>query len=218
MTTSFRTRAALGLAVVVGGALLSGCGKTSEDTVSYTVDEQIASLKVKSAGGGIELVSGSGSGIKVTEKLRYNNDKPKTRHSTQGGVLTLTAPDSCGGGGGIGGSTCEVSYRVEVPKALEASLMSDGGDITVSGGATGRLAVRSDGGGVTVGGFSAAPDLMDVNSSGGNVTLRVPDGTYAVDASTDGGGQKVDVKTDPASHHKIKARTDGGRISVITAG
>ncbi|MFI9239240.1 hypothetical protein [Streptomyces sp. NPDC053079] len=219
MTTSFRTRAALGLVTAaVGGTLLTGCGKTSEDTASYTVEGQVASLRVKSAGGSIELVGGSGNEVKVTEKLRYSDDKPKTKHHVDNGVLTLTAPDDCGGGGGFGGSTCEVSYRVEIPKALAANLRSDGGGITVSGGVAGRLTARSDGGSITVGGFPAAPESVDVSSSGGDVTLRMPAEAYAVDAATDGGSQKVDVKTDPASGHRIKARSDGGRVSVISVG
>ncbi|MFF4404879.1 hypothetical protein ACFY2W_04195 [Streptomyces sp. NPDC001262] len=218
MTTTFRTRTALcALAAVVGGTLLTGCSKPTEDTASYTVDGQIASLKVKSAGGAIELVGGSSGGIKVTEKLRYSDDKPKTRHVSEGGVLTLTAPDDCGGSG-IGGSTCEVSYRVEVPKGLAANLQSDGGNVTVDGGAAGQLTVRSDGGSISVGGFTSAPEAVTVNSSGGNVTLRMPDGSYAVDAVTNGGSQKVGVKTDPGSGHRITARTDGGQVSVVAAG
>ncbi|MFG2529167.1 hypothetical protein [Streptomyces sp. NPDC048516] len=218
--TSLPARVALCVATtVVGGVLLTGCNKAEEDasSSSYTVDEQITSLKVKSAGGSIELVGGSGSGIKVTEKLHYNNDKPKTRHTSAGGVLTLAAPNSCGGGG-IGGNTCEVSYRVEVPKALAANLQSDGGNVTVDGGAAGQLTVHSDGGSVTAGKFPAAPESVEVNSSGGNVTLRMPAGAYAVNASTDGGSQKVGVKTDPGSDHKITARSDGGGVSVLSAG
>ncbi|MEV4438734.1 DUF4097 family beta strand repeat-containing protein [Streptomyces sp. NPDC049577] len=200
-------------AAVTGGALLSGCGSPTTESSSYTVDGRITSLRVKTSGGAIDVVTGSGSTVKVTETLRYSDDKPKTRHETEGGELVLTGPSDCGGGG-IGGSTCEVSYRVEVPSALAATLQSDGGDITVDGGVAGKLTARSDGGSVKAG-FAAAPDSVDVDSSGGNVTLRVPEGSYAVDAATGGGDQKVGVKTDPSSAHKVRARSDGGRISVI---
>ncbi|UQA97552.1 hypothetical protein [Streptomyces halobius] len=45
--------------------------------------------------------------------------------------------------------------------------------------------------------------------------MPVPKGRYAVDADNDGGGRRsVDVTVDPASPHKIKARTSGGRATV----
>ncbi|MEV6722457.1 DUF4097 family beta strand repeat-containing protein [Streptomyces xanthochromogenes] len=214
MKRPFRTKTAVYvMAAVVSGGLVSGCmGKTSTDSASYTVDSKVTSLKVKTSGGTIDVVAGSGNGVRVTESLKYDGDKPKTQHLTQGGELSLTAPSDCGGG--LGGSTCEVDYRVEVPKALAATLESDGGNISVDKGVAGRLTARSDGGRVTAG-FTEAPDSVDISSSGGNVTIRVPDGAYAVDAATGGGSQSVRVRTDPGSARKIRARSDGGGISVL---
>ncbi|MEV7727349.1 DUF4097 family beta strand repeat-containing protein [Streptomyces sp. NPDC101733] len=215
MKRPFRTKPAVyALAVVISGGLLSGCvGSTTTDSASYTVDSAVTSLKVNASGGTIEVVVGGGGSVKVTENLKYDGDKPRTSHSENGGELTLTAPKDCGGSG-IGGSTCQVDYRVEVPKALAATLDSDGGAIVVEQAVAGRLTARSDGGKVTAG-FSEAPDSVDINSAGGNVTLRLPDSTYAVDASSDGGNQSVRVRTAPDSPRKIRARTDGGAVQVL---
>lgn len=214
MKRPLRTKTAVYvMAAVLSGGLASGCtGKTSEESTSYTVDDHVTSLRVTASGGRIAVVIGGGSSIRVTEEIRYDDEKPATRHSTRGGELALSAPSDCGGG--FGGGTCEVNYRVEVPKALAARLESDGGDIEVDRAVDGRLTARSDGGSVKVG-FAEAPESVDVASSGGNVTIRVPDGGYAVDAATDGGSQQVKVRTDPGSGHSIRARSDGGGISVL---
>ncbi|MFJ5551898.1 hypothetical protein [Streptomyces sp. NPDC093225] len=215
MKRRFRTKPAVyALAAVTAGGLLSGCmGSATTDSASYTVESAVTSLNVKTSGGTIEVVVGSGRGVKVTESLKYDGDKPLTTHRERDGELTLTAPKDCGGSG-IGGSTCQVDYRVEVPKALAATLDSDGGNIVVERAVAGRFTARSDGGRVTAG-FADAPDAVDVDSSGGNVVLRLPDGTYAVDASSDGGEQSVRVRTAPDSPHRIRTRTDGGNVSLL---
>ncbi|MEU1350931.1 DUF4097 family beta strand repeat-containing protein [Streptomyces sp. NPDC005775] len=214
MKRPLRTKTAVYvMAAVLSGGLASGCtGKTSEESTSYTVDDHVTSLRVSTSGGRIAVVIGGGSSIRVTEEIRYDDEKPATKHSTRGGELALSAPSDCGGG--FGGGTCEVNYRVEVPKALAARLESDGGDIEVDRAVAGRLTARSDGGSVKVG-FAEAPEAVDVASSGGNVTIRVPDSAYTVDAATDGGSQQVKVRTDPGSAHRIRARSDGGGISVL---
>lgn len=216
MKRPFRTQPVVYvLTAVMAGGLLSGCtGDTSTESAGYTVDSAVTSLKVKTSGGTIEVVVGGGGSVKVTESLTYDGDKPRTSHRVAGGELTLTAPKDCGGGG-FGGSTCQVDYRVEVPKALAATLESDGGDIVVDQAVAGRMTARSDGGKVTAG-FSEAPESVDISSSGGNVTLRLPDSTYAVDSSTDGGTQSIQVRTAPDSPRRIRAHTDGGTVQLLT--
>ncbi|MEU8542170.1 hypothetical protein AB0C52_19640 [Streptomyces sp. NPDC048717] len=201
------------LTAVLAGGLLSGCGAATTESAGYTVDAAVTSLKVTSSGGSIEVVVGGGDSVKVTENLKYDGDKPRTSHTQEGGQLVLTAPKDCGGGF-LGGSTCEISYRVEVPKALSATLESDGGDITVDQAVAGRLTARSDGGKVTAG-FAQAPDSVDIGSAGGNVVVRVPGGPYAVDSATDGGSQGVRVATAPDAARTIRVRTDGGSAQVL---
>jgi hypothetical protein len=66
----------------------------------------------------------------------------------------------------------------------------------------------------------AAPENVDASSSGGGVTVTVPkaEGGYNVDASAAGGGTTVDVNDNPASTHRITARSAGGGITVAYAG
>ncbi|WP_307797708.1 tryptophan 7-halogenase [Streptomyces laculatispora] len=64
------------VAAVMSGGLASGCtGKTSEESASYTVGGHVTSLRVKTSGGRIAVVVGSGRSLKVTEELRYDDDR-----------------------------------------------------------------------------------------------------------------------------------------------
>ncbi|MGK4582312.1 DUF4097 family beta strand repeat-containing protein [Kitasatospora sp. HPMI-4] len=235
--SSTRARQALAwcTVTVAAGALLTGCGsdKVSTETQTYQVSEHITTLNVQSPGGTIEVVAGTQNTVQVTETLRYNGDKPKSTHTTSGAQLSLQASEC--GSGLFGDKVCEVGYRVEVPKDVAAHLHSSGGTIKVTGlaGATElssdggaihadgltakQVTAKADGGSISVG-FAAVPDQVTLTTSGGNVSTQLPDGVYAVDAGTTGGSQQVQVKTDPSAPHRIKVHTDGGNISVTSAG
>jgi DUF4097 and DUF4098 domain-containing protein YvlB len=49
------------------------------------------------------------------------------------------------------------------------------------------------------------------------VTVKLPKGSYAVDASTDGGNKKVDVPVNDGSANKVKAHSAGGDVTVQSA-
>jgi hypothetical protein len=223
--------APIALAVSLG-TLLTGCGgKVTTETHSYQVSDHISTLQVKSPGGTIAVVAGDGSDVRVTETLRYDGDHPTVSHHTDGGALSLEASEC---GHGIGHKVCQVSYQVTVPKDVAVKLRNTGGDVTVTGLA-GALDLTADGGKVRASGlttrsftakadggtvdaaFTTAPDLVDIDSAGGSVTAQLPDDAYAVDASTDGGSQRVQVRTDPAAPHKVKVRSDGGSVAVLPA-
>ncbi|NGO07972.1 hypothetical protein G5C60_10000 [Streptomyces sp. HC44] len=190
-------------------ALLSGCMTDEEtsETNSYTVKETVSALDVESNGGLIELVASDRTTVQVTEKFRYSGGKPKTEHAVSGSTLTLKTP-----GCSSDSSPCEVSYRLEVPRTLSVTLASEGGAVEVTALA-GNLTVDTDGGSADAA-FSAAPDTADVRTSGGDLSLRLPGGPYAVDADADGGTEKVTVKTDPASARKVTAKSGGGDITI----
>ncbi|MFB7645994.1 DUF4097 family beta strand repeat-containing protein [Streptomyces sp. NPDC056084] len=219
------------LCAVAATALLTACSATPPKSgeESYEIKEKATSLRVDNYAGSIEVVAGTGDVIKVTEKYEYSDGKPPAEHSFKGGELLLKNP-----GCGSGVDKCAVKYRVEVPAATAAHLTLGGGEITVRG-LSGTTYANSDGGTVRVtdsaaktvtaavdGGdatasFSAVPDKVDVESGGGDATVRLPQGAYDVDANTGGGNRKVSVKTDARSPHKIKAKTDGGDVSVVSA-
>ena len=119
-------------------ALLSGCmtdDKTSE-TNSYTVSDAVSALKVRSRGGLIDVVASDRATVEVTEKLRYSGSKPETEHAVSGSTLSLDMKDC---------SSCEVSYRIKVPRTLAVTLLSEGGDVRVNA-VSGKLAVTTNGG------------------------------------------------------------------------
>ncbi|MFF4038456.1 DUF4097 family beta strand repeat-containing protein [Streptomyces sp. NPDC001816] len=215
----------------VAASLLTACSLTPPKTgeESYDVTEKITSLRVDDYAGSIEVVGGNGDTVKVTEKYEYSDGKPQTEHSAKSGELLLK-----NSGCGSGADKCGVKYIVEVPASTSTHLTLGGGEITVRG-LSGATYAKSEGGSVQVsesgakavtalvdGGdasasFSAVPDRVRVESGGGDVTVRLPQGTYDVDAKTEGGDRKVSVKTGPDSPHKIKAHTDGGDVSVLSA-
>ncbi|WP_406095441.1 DUF4097 family beta strand repeat-containing protein [Streptomyces sp. NBC_01013] len=224
---------ALSAAVLATGCEPGEEGSKNKST-SYDVTGKVSALDVRTPGGDIKIVAGDGSTVRVTEKVSYSGDKPKTEHTTRGGTLVLAPGDGCAKDGGA--STCKVDYTLEVPKSLAAVLESKGGDVTVSGLA-GALEVKSGGGKVTAdritakrftvdgnGGaieasFAAAPDTVDIDTRAGNVSVQVPSAeAYAVKATSNGGSSKVDIKTDPASTRKITLHTDGGNVKLSAAG
>ncbi|MFD4786299.1 DUF4097 family beta strand repeat-containing protein [Streptomyces sp. NPDC058459] len=215
-----------GVAVVVAGAALGGCSMQNKSATSqYGIDAKVTALSVTTRGGNIDVVPGEGSGARVTEKIRYAGDKPRTEHSVSEGRLTLTAP-SC--------HDCGVNYTVSVPPGTTLALDTDGGNITVreidgamkarTGGGNVRvtdtaprtLSARTDGGNIEAS-LTKPPTTLDAESGGGNVEVSLPRTPYAVDASTAGGRSTVSVPTDPSSPHHVTIRTGGGNIDVNLA-
>jgi len=223
------TKAAL--CAATASTLLTGCSKQIKtDQSSYDVKDTITSLRVDDYEGAIEVVPGTGSAAKVTEKFEYTDGRPQTKHSVKGSELVLK-----NSGCGSAADKCGVRYRVEVPVNTATHLTLGGGDITVRG-LSGTTYAKLEGGSVDiadslaktvtarVGGgdvtvtFTGVPDKVGASSEGGDVTVRLPQGRYAVDATTEGGRRSVAVKTDSSSPHKIRARTEGGDVSVEAAG
>ncbi|BDH08735.1 DUF4097 family beta strand repeat-containing protein [Streptomyces seoulensis] len=216
---------ALGAAVLVGGAL-GGCAVQDKSSTSqYGVDAKVSALSVTTKGGDIDVLAGDGPGARVTEKIRYAHDKPRTEHSVSDGRLTLTAP-SC--------DDCGVSYTVSVPPGATLTLDTEGGNITVrnvdgdmkarTGGgnvhvtdaAPKNLSARTDGGNIEAA-LTRPPSALDAETGGGNVTVSLPRTPYTVKATTDGGRSDISVPTDPSSPHHVTIRTGGGNIKVGVA-
>lgn len=115
----------------------------------------------------------------------------------------------------------------------DADLDSSGGGITVSGGSGRVLAessggsvrlrdseaatvdLRSSGGGITAS-FRRAPQDVRADSSGGDVTVELPDGPepYRVDAESSGGSSEVRVRTAPDGERAVTAHSSGGDVTV----
>jgi hypothetical protein len=121
-----------------------------------------------------------------------------------------------------------------VPAGVNATLDSAGGTIVVDGLA-GRLDLSSGGGAInttriasghviarTGGGgsvldFAVPPAEVSADSAGGDITVRLPEQRYAVDARSEGGSTRIEVDADPAASHRIEVRGGGGDILVAAA-
>jgi DUF4097 and DUF4098 domain-containing protein YvlB len=93
-------------------------------------------------------------------------------------------------------------------------LQTSGGDITIEG-FTGSDLHASSGGGSISADFVAAPKAdSGLDTSGGNVTVRLPDNTaFNLDAHTDGGLVKTDLPVQvegKRSGDKLKGTVNGG--------
>ncbi|MFI8349032.1 DUF4097 family beta strand repeat-containing protein [Streptomyces sp. NPDC085596] len=215
-----------GVAVAMAGAALGGCAIQDKSATSqYGIDAKVTALSVTTKGGNIDVVAGDGTGARVTEKIRYADDKPRTEHSVSDGRLTLTAP-SC--------DDCGVNYTVSVPPGTTLTLDTEGGNITVrevdgemkarTGGGNVRvtdaapktLSAQTDGGNIEAS-LTKPPSTLSAETGGGNVTVSLPRTPYAVDATTDGGRNTISVPTDPSSPHHVTIRTGGGNIKVNLA-
>ncbi|MFI9269664.1 DUF4097 family beta strand repeat-containing protein [Kitasatospora sp. NPDC052896] len=228
-----RWAVAVAVAAVAVTGLVSGCSvlDSRTDSQSYQVTDAVKSVNVDDRGGSIEVVATDQSTVTVVETYTYSDGKPRTTHSVRDGELTLQANGCSSSGFGHVGSKCDVSYRLEVPRATATHLTSDGGSISLeglsgttyahtSGGAVDvhdsaatDVTAQTDGGSVDVR-LDRTPDQVDAESGGGSVRIRVPKGSYAVDLDGSVTGRSVGVTTDPTSTHRIKAHTGGGSVSV----
>ncbi|WP_178379860.1 DUF4097 family beta strand repeat-containing protein [Cryptosporangium aurantiacum] len=224
-----RSRATAVIAAVAALTTLTACDSgTRTATESYEATETVTTLEVDSGGGDIEVAPAADGTLRITETMRYTGDKPSPRHAVDGGTLTLES-----GCDDVSGN-CGVNYRIEVPAAVAAQLSSGGGDVTLTAPIV-ALAARTDGGRLAADGVEASavrattdggairlrcttvPGRVDLDSGGGAVTVQLPSGAYAVDASTDGGKASVRVVESSSSHHRVTVRSRGGNVTVEPA-
>ncbi|HEX6621863.1 MAG TPA: DUF4097 family beta strand repeat-containing protein [Solirubrobacteraceae bacterium] len=85
------------------------------------------------------------------------------------------------------------------------------GDVEVVAPAT-DISVRTATGDVAI--VASHPQTIRARAATGDIVLVVPDLTYAVDAQSDVGDDKVLVQRDDASPRKLQARTDTGDVIV----
>jgi hypothetical protein len=121
-------------------------------------------------------------------------------------VANVTGRQDIGASGG--------GVRVEGAEGA-LHLRSSGGGITAVALHSADADVDSSGGGVRLE-FIDAPQTVRATSSGGGVTVVIPDTdiSYNVDASSSGGGVSRDVRSDPASSRTISVHSSGGGVTV----
>ena len=95
------------------------------------------------------------------------------------------------------------------------TLHSSAGDVIGTGLGTGRVRATSSAGDVHLELVRPAPQSVFVNSSAGDVSLMVPDLTYAVRASTSAGDlSNGAVRNDPDSPRTLTATSSAGDVSI----
>ncbi|MET8576882.1 DUF4097 family beta strand repeat-containing protein [Streptomyces sp. NPDC005012] len=98
------------------------------------------------------------------------------------------------------------------------TLEGDNGDLEATGVTSREVKAVSDNGDVRLV-FASAPQRAGVESSNGDVTLEVPEGTaYRVDAATSNGDVSTRLATDPDGANRLDVRSDNGDITLSAAG
>jgi hypothetical protein len=97
----------------------------------------------------------------------------------------------------------------------ELRLESSSGDLEGHDLTAGTVTTRSGSGDIELD-FDSAPSAVQLKSSSGDVTVRLPSGdaAYKVATHTRSGDDSAMVKTDPASDRSVKADTSSGDITV----
>ncbi|GAA3151194.1 hypothetical protein GCM10010466_47890 [Planomonospora alba] len=224
----------LAAGAVAGSALvLSGCGidalaGAQQTVVSYEVPDKVLVLSMDVEAGDVVVSESGRSGIKVTETLRWSDDKPETEHRVEGGTLTLEY--RCPTGFGL--VHCSVDYKVEVPKGVRVKVQSGAGDVTLrsltggveagtgagdidASGLAGKEFVADSGAGDVEAGFAAAPERVEVETGAGDATVRLPQGAYRVTAESGAGDETVKVQDDPSAPRTVRVSTGAGDAKVL---
>jgi hypothetical protein len=249
-------------------------------TRTIALNQSITQLSVQSYGGNVQVIGG-GRRTWVTEQVSYDpqvESAPAVVNSVSDGRLTLAVP-ACATQG------CMDQFTVTVPSTASVTIVTDGGDVSVSGvaGATldsgggrvraasisGPLTVASEGGAqellgiagslqdesgggevhavgvtgssaviVTDGGqlvaerlsvraailssggdnarveFATPPASVDIATDGGDATVLIPGGPYALTADSDGASQAVEIPTSAAATSTLTVTTGGNALLI----
>jgi hypothetical protein len=80
-----------------------------------------------------------------------------------------------------------------------------------------QSAILSSGGDDARIGFSTAPASADITTDGGNATVLVPGGPYALTADSGGGTEGVAIPTSPTAKSTLTVITGGGTLFIVPA-
>ena len=210
-----RRRALLGLL-----GLWTACATVQGRAIEVAAEVSRIELRVDK--GSVRVFGGpAGSRVQVLRRARAFPDARAVHQELKGGVLQIEA--RCGGS-----LDCRVDHELRVdPKVVVVLQVEDGdveldavlGDLDVevglgkvSGALLGgrQVEVRTEGGSIDLS-FAAAPERLTVNAAAGDVTLRVPAGSYRCDLAV--APQAASGLTcDEAASRTIAASTAVGKL------
>jgi len=240
-----------GIHLITSGGQPQDAQPQATATRAVTVPQRVTSLNVQSYGAAVQVTAQPVRHVQITETIVYDppsGDKsavpqsasaspigaspavpqpasdapgvPAVLQSVSGGLLSLAAPECAT-------SDCSVSFAVIVPPGVTATVITDGGSVTLSGIAganvdsgggpvtafeiAGPLTASTEGGSLSVNGL-AGP--LRVDTGGGPLTAQ------AISAATDtvstgGGSASVAFSATPDS---VTVSTDGGDARVAVPG
>jgi hypothetical protein len=237
----FLSLAFCGMLSIVSLAVLAGghsSKKVFEDDKPYLTKQFTltgnGNLQVETSGGNIQVVGGSGNGVKVEMFAKLNNwrngdrDKASVAEELEkydiiikqeGNTVVATAKRKTSFMNG--NSRLSISFRIEAPASVTSKLETSGGNISLAG-LTGRQEAETSGGNISTENIKGDLDLetsggnisssnvsgnVKLETSGGNIRLTKCSGKW--DARTSGGN----INVDDASG-EIKVSTSGGGIDL----
>jgi hypothetical protein len=179
-----------------GGVTASHAATASLDSGGgpVTVSEITGPLKVNAEGGGVT--------VSHTATANLNSGGGPVTANAIGGPLTVSTE---GGQLQLAGLT----------GAFNAD--TGGGQLAAQDVAASTATAQTDGGPAALT-FATPPNMVQVTSGGGNITLQVPGGPYSVSATTDDGQETVTVPTSPAANRIITVDSGGGALFIEPAG
>ncbi len=186
------------------------------------VSERVHRVELTVDFGSVTLLPApAGTRVQIVRKARAFPETRGFHDKVVRGVLQVSA--RCGNAPG-----CRVDHELRVPPDVTVALQVGDGDVeldqissdvqadvalgkvTGSGLRSADVDVRTEGGAIDLI-FAAAPHRLVANAAAGDVSLRVPAGTYRCDLDTRAAGE-IDVGCDDAAPHTIAASTGVGKL------
>lgn len=158
--------------------------------------------------GSVRLTAAPGAAVDVrTTRAWTPGYEPVLDQGVIDGVLTLRSdcPEFNVG--------CEVTREIGVPAGTAVRVRSTAGPVEAFDLDVPRFAAETVAGPVTAS-FVSAPEAVRAQTVTGPVDLRVPQGSYRVDAGTTVGQVRVGVIDDPRAPRSIEAHTVTGPVTV----
>ena len=165
---------------------------------NVTASNLTGDLKLDTGGGDL---TGTGLTGQINITAEGGNVSTSNLDGTRGTIMIAT------GGGDLTANSVTGS---------SVSFLAEGGNISGEGVAAPRATIESGGGDVTLA-FAVAPQNLQIEAEGGNVTVILPPGStkYNIIANTEGGNSNIEPSLlNPKSGDKISIQSGGGDITV----
>ena len=198
-----------GTAVVLaagGFAAVTLLGTTSE-TRTGTVSG-VESVVVDLAAGNISLQGVVGSDIGILSTLHSSfSSTPVIDQVVTDGVLTIT------GNCPAPSMNCRVDEEITVPAGTPVTVRTGAGEITATGLDVPQFRGIS-GTGIVDATFIRPPELVDIETRTGEVTVQVPAAAYRIDAQTTTGTVAVGLTDDVTAQRSLRTQVTTGNVTI----